>query len=526
MLASTPNDGSAIAAVPVGITTTARIMVKCSDNVFFNINDTDIVINGGSPSFVVTRNPTTGMTCDDTSISFTLESFSISGYTDPIMLTVSDLPPGASATIANNSITPGNNTLITIDDLDGLSDVFNIKITAVSGSITREVNFNLTVEESSSMPLLSSPANGATGTDLNPTLSWNSVLGATSYEYEVSTVTNGGNVVNTGNTALTSIVISPELTVSTTYYWRVRGTSSCGVTPWSDEWTFETGTCIVKSASDLPISISSVGTPTITSSLNILDKGIVTDLNVVSLIGTHTYISDLNFTLIAPDNTSLAFWSDPCNSQNNFNINFDDEAASNNYPCPPINGGTYQPDVALSAFDSKQILGEWTLSVFDDFNADGGELESWGIEICLDDFCDLTVDDNAYTNTFGTLNSALNCAIDGDVIYLETDLAGLTIDAGSGSIIIDKDISIIADPNDNIRVVSDGTTPTFIINAGKTVSLIGFEIENGATTLGVIENNGALTLEDMDVTAGAGKISVLNQIGANMVIEGDCRLQE
>jgi len=165
------------------------------------------------------------------------------------------------------------------------------------------------------------------------------------------------------------------------------------------------------------------------------------------------------------------------------------------------------------------------LSLFDDFDADGGELVSWGIEICLDEYCDLTVDDNSFTTTFGTLNSALGCAVDGDTIYLESAIAGSTIDAGSGSIVIDENIVIIADPSDNIRVVSDGAIPTFIINTGKTVSLIGFNIENSDATQGVIENNGALILIDMNVTAAEGSISVRNESGASMVIDGDCRLQ-
>lgn len=526
MLASTPNDGSAVVSVPLGVTTTARIMVKCSDNVFYDINDTDIVINEGSPSFAINTNPSSGSVCDDLAIPFTLESSSILGFTDPITLTISDLPAGATSNILTNPITPGNNTPIQIDNLDGHSGVFNVKITGVAGAITKEAFFNLTIESAAVAPMLSSPSNGSTGAVTDPTLTWNSAPGATNYEYEVSTLPNGGNVVNTGNTASTSIAISPDLNISTTYYWRVRSTNNCGVTPWSDEWTFETGTCIVKSASDLPIAISPNGTPTITSSFNIIDKGTITDLNIVNLEGTHTYISDLNFTLTLPDGTSNVFWSDPCNHQNNFDINFDDEAASANHPCPPTNGMSYQPDNPLSVFDTKQIQGEWELSVFDDFDADGGELESWGVEICLDSYCDLTVDDDAFTDTHGTLFSALSCAVDGDTVYLETIIAGSTIDAGSASMTIDENIVIIANPSDNIRIASDGNVPTFVINAGKTVTFIGFDIENGDSTIGVIQNNGSLTLRDMNVTAGLGYVSVQNDSSASLTIEGDCRLEE
>jgi subtilisin-like proprotein convertase family protein/predicted Zn-dependent protease len=526
MLSSTPNDGSAVASVPLGTTTTARIMVKCSDNVFFNINDTDITINAGSPSFSLSTNPSSGSVCDDLGIPFTLESTSILGYLEPITLTVSDLPAGATASITTNPIIPGNNTQILIDNLDGQSEVFNIKITGVSGSITKETFFNLTVENPSVPPVLSAPTNGSTGVITEPILSWNSTLGATNYQYQVSTLTNGGNIISSGNTSSTSVIVSPELSLATTYYWRIKSTNNCGVSPWSEEWTFTTGVCFIKSATDLPKTITSNGTPTITSTLDIMDKGIITDLNIVGLVGTHTYISDLNFTLKAPDNTSLDFWSDPCNNQNDFDINFDDEAADNNYPCPPTNGGNYQPDNSLTAFDTKQIKGEWVLSVFDDFDADGGSLSSWGIEICLDEYCDLTVDNSAFIDVYGTLISALGCATDGDTIFLESNIASSIINIGSGSIVIDESIVIVASPGDNIKVSSEGNVPTFIINSGKTVAFIGFEIENTDSSIGVIENNGNLTLNDIIVISNVGVSSVMNQNGANLTIEGNCRIEE
>ena len=526
LVAATTNDGSANVNVPLGTTTMGRIMVKCSDNVFFDINDTDIVINAGAPNFTIEANPNSGSTCNNASISFTLESASIMGYATPINLSVSNLPAGATSNITTNPIIPGNNTTIMIDNLDGQSGNFSITINGVSGAISKDAIYDLTVESSAVAPTLSAPADGTNGTITTPTLTWNSAAGSSAYEYQVSTMPNGINIVASGSTASTSVVVSPELALSSTYYWRVRSMNSCGMTPWSDEWTFTTGTCIVKSASDLPINISSSGTPTETSTFNIIDKGIISDLNVVGLTGSHTYLSDLNFTLIAPDGTSLAFWSDPCGSlDDDININFDDEATEN-YPCPPNNGMTYLPDNSLTAFDMKQIQGDWVLSVFDDFNQDGGIINSWGLELCLSSYCDLTVNNSAFVNTPGSLMSALNCAVDGDTIFLETVIANSTIDVGSGAIVIDADIVIIANDLDDIELVSEGAMPTITINAGKDVTLIGFDIANGDTTQGVIENNGTLTLIDVDVIAGTGSTSVRNENGGTLNIVGDCQLIE
>ncbi|MDJ0674256.1 MAG: proprotein convertase P-domain-containing protein [Calothrix sp. MO_167.B42] len=525
-LATTPNDGSAVITVPLGTTSTARIMVKCSDNYFFDINDADITINMGAPSFIISTNPSSGEVCDADTIDINLESISILEFLDPVNLTVSDLPAGATATIADNPLTPGNNTKITLKNMNGQSGDFTIRVTGTSGSITREIFYSLFIKNIASDPALSSPADGTIGVDTEPLLIWNSEFGALSYEYEISTLPSGGNIITSGTTAATSVSISTELDLATTYYWRVRSINDCGISSWSEEWSFETRACLLVGAEDLPISISSVGTPTIVSSLTIADKGIINDLNIIDLEGTHTYISDLNFTLIAPDGTSLAFWSDPCTQQNDFDINFDDEAANDNFPCPPVDGLTYQPDNPLTAFDTKQIKGQWQLSVFDDFNEDGGSLNSWNLELCVDDYCDITVDKNSFTDSNGTLKSALECAVDGDTIKLQSIIAGSTIDIGSLSIIIDQSITILADPNDNIKVLSNGGSPTFIINSGKTVSLVGFDIENIDSEDGVIENNGTLTLKDIKITSSKNQPSIINENGSNLTVEGDCVLEE
>jgi hypothetical protein len=72
----------------------------------------------------------------------------------------------------------------------------------------------------------------------------------------------------------------------------------------------------------------------------------------------------------------------PCGSEADFNLNFDDEASTATLPCPPVGGGFYIPASALSALDGENMSGTWTLTISDAFNQDGGALNSWGREIC------------------------------------------------------------------------------------------------------------------------------------------------
>jgi hypothetical protein len=73
-----------------------------------------------------------------------------------------------------------------------------------------------------------------------------------------------------------------------------------------------------------------------------------------------------------------------CDTDENFDINYDDEAAPGSPPCPPTDGLTYQPESPLSAFDGESSTGTWTLSIIDNFTADTGQLTSWGLEICVE----------------------------------------------------------------------------------------------------------------------------------------------
>ncbi len=54
LLAGAPNDGSQSVTIPNTATTTARIKVKCSDNVFFDISDANFTINAASGPSVTT----------------------------------------------------------------------------------------------------------------------------------------------------------------------------------------------------------------------------------------------------------------------------------------------------------------------------------------------------------------------------------------------------------------------------------------------------------------------------------------
>lgn len=119
----------------------------------------------------------------------------------------------------------------------------------------------------------------------------------------------------------------------------------------------------------------------VTSTLTITSGGVIQDLDVVDLYGTHTWVSDLRFTLRSPAGTQVEVLVHPCGSEDDFYLSLDDEADTGVLPCPPIDGGAYIPTNPLSAFDGENSTGTWSLIVNDDYAADSGTLEAWGLDI-------------------------------------------------------------------------------------------------------------------------------------------------
>ncbi|MCI0603409.1 M12 family metallo-peptidase [bacterium] len=117
----------------------------------------------------------------------------------------------------------------------------------VNGSFTQAWNFQTKSAGCTlpSVPSLISPSNGSTGISTSATLKWTSASGATSYEIQVAADSAFSNFVRSAKTSGTSWTVSPGLTPGK-YYWRVRGTNSCGKSAYSSEWNFTT-TCGITS---------------------------------------------------------------------------------------------------------------------------------------------------------------------------------------------------------------------------------------------------------------------------------------
>lgn len=133
---------------------------------------------------------------------------------------------------------------------------------------------------------------------------------------------------------------------------------------------------------DTNLTISSTRTSTVTSGINLSGlTGTVQDVNIrVNL--RHTWVSDLQITLIAPDGTRIVLFNRHGGSGDNLlNTNFDDAATVNIANGTAPFSGTFKPYQLLSALNGKSPNGSWRLEVRDYYYQDGGYLDNWTLTL-------------------------------------------------------------------------------------------------------------------------------------------------
>lgn len=394
-----PNNGSYTVTVPNNPTTQARVMVKGRNNIFFDISNNNFTITAPQNDYTLGANNTTATTCAGSSATYTLNVGKVGNYTSPVTLSISGLPTGATASFGTNPVTPAGTSALSISTTGALATgTYNFSVNASSTSGNKTLALQMVVTAGPGMVTLTSPTNGFNGFPTTGVLSWGTTTGATQYIIQIATDTLFTNIIRTDTVSSTLLNINPALQIQTKYFWRVRALNACGAGASSTVFSFITGGNLCKTyvSTDVPKTISSNGAPTVTSILNVPDSGIITDVNVSNLIGTHTYINDLRFELRSPANAISNLMRFVCSSQDNFNIKFDDEAANlyTAIPCPPTSAQYYKPFSPLAALDGGSVNGTWTLLIKDSFNTDGGSLTAWSADVCFAVPCNMSLNTN------------------------------------------------------------------------------------------------------------------------------------
>jgi subtilisin-like proprotein convertase family protein len=199
-----------------------------------------------------------------------------------------------------------------------------------------------------------------------------------------SSVTFNPTSLNTDGT-FTMTVNNISGSTPGTYTITVTGTSSSVTKSIDVTLSNDCVECINYTAIDTPVAISASGTPSVTSTITVAPDVAILDINVTVDI-SHTYVSDLTLTLTSPNGTSVELTSTngAPGADNYTNTVFDQEATDAITAAVAPFTGTFVPEGDLSTLYGEMSAGDWTLTVADGFNLDGGSVNEFSLEICAD----------------------------------------------------------------------------------------------------------------------------------------------
>lgn len=383
--ANVPNDGSHSVVIPGVATTTARLMVKASDNIFFAINaadfsitESEIVLNFPQLDYEVCKP-------DDLLIPFTYETYL--GFTEESTFSITSIPPGLSAVFTPDTVTD-DGTLVNLA-LSGITNLpiglYPLQVRATSATVTKDVTLQLNVYDTNFTPVvLTTPMDGLQEVSKDLLLEWEDNIQNIAYDLEIATDASFNTIVEAVTVPGNSYPPS-NLENDTEYFWRVKPKNDCGEGVFSSPNNFRTieFNCTTRGTFGLPLEISSSGTPTITSKIAFYEDLPLADINVM-LDVEHTFLADLVISLTSPAGTTVVLTSNSCGDAQDINAIFDDDASAFNCAGTPAINGTVKPLGSLSSFDGESILGEWILEIQDNAASDGGRLNSFSLEVCVE----------------------------------------------------------------------------------------------------------------------------------------------
>lgn len=323
--------------------------------------------------------------CQGTETSFEITAMPVFEFSDSISLSASNLPQGVTATFNPDVIQPGETSVVSLDIAGssalGVYDWF-INGTAELIAFNLEIETSINENNPEGVDLLA-PADNATATSSIITFQWGaSTSPSATYELEIANDPAFSDMVGTYNTGSDSSFTIDGLAPVETFYWRVRMDNGCGEVL-SQVYSFNTTTCSLDEAGDLPKTISS-SLATYSSEIDIPFSGNLTSVAVSGLAGTHNRVSDLSARLISPSGTVVELFDQVCGSNQDFNLSFADGGIAE-IDCPPTTGYVYEPLESLSAFAGENAYGTWTLELEDTKAGAGGEFNNWALEVCFEE---------------------------------------------------------------------------------------------------------------------------------------------
>ncbi|HMN88541.1 MAG TPA: M12 family metallo-peptidase [Saprospiraceae bacterium] len=389
------NTGSALVGIPDLATNRARIRVEAAGNIFFDISNRNFEIERATePTFLLNAFPRAVMQhCLPDPIELSIQPTAILGYDSLLTLALAgNLPEDAEVNFSATEVLPGEAVSIRINFSTQVESTFDLELIATSpGGVKSALPIQIsTISNDFSGLKMLAPAEGSNGIEFSTAFRWNRVNNARSYDIEVATSPTFGNTIvasryNTLDTTFTPVNFFFDS--NRLYYWRIRPRNSCGPANFLEPQVFHTvnSQCEDTRVTNVPVNISGTGLPTVNSTINVLQQGTITDVNLPFVKISYQPVKSLRVTLISPAGTEEILYDQNCGNTVRFETGFDDESPLA-ISCPPDRRLVTRPVQPLSRLIGENTAGLWTLRVrvMTPGFGGGGAIEDWRIEFCSD----------------------------------------------------------------------------------------------------------------------------------------------
>ena len=382
----TANDGKELIYMPDTITSSARIMVKASNNIFLDVCNYNLKIREREDtSFLFDLDEISGRLCLPYSVNSKISTRGFNGYEDSIKFEIIGLPENAEYKITPEIIKTGEtaNIEFNFDNVqkDSYSEVNVLGISTKGDTVIRPITWDIYSNYYKDINVIS-PEVGSIGQAQNPVFKWEKDVAYDYVNLYVSSDPSFPEEKTFVRNYITDTFYQPTelLEYSTLYYWKLEYGNPCGTVSPDTLYTFSTFATdckdyVSKTKYKKDINSSVV----LRDTINIEEDITLTDVNV-KISGSHTRFREISASLIAPSNdTILLFKQRPFNYQGNFNLVFDDQAY---YKLKSPPKGTFRPDSPLAILNGKNGKGLWTLLISDNKYQQSGKLKKFSLNTC------------------------------------------------------------------------------------------------------------------------------------------------
>jgi len=183
-------------------------------------------------TFTLASAEPTAQVCTGSEVAIAVHLGQVGGFADPVSLSASGVPNGASAAFDPNPATPPDDATLTIAaQASAAPGAYPLTVAGTSGSIVKSLAIDLGIYDvAPAAPALDSPTDGSTGVSQLPTLTWEAAPQGYSYLVQIASDAAFTQIVASTETLDTTWTLDePQLLASSTrYWWRVIARNPCG----------------------------------------------------------------------------------------------------------------------------------------------------------------------------------------------------------------------------------------------------------------------------------------------------------